>query len=297
MRRPRVELPRDWGLDLRMLLTVAVAALILLGSLALCVWAAFFTEKGYSIVLILLFMIGVGWAMTRPGGVTRPPGSRIVEPADMERVQASLARLALVADVTPPSIRVEPALAPLSWTTAARPSKARIHVTTGLLDRLGEAELEAVLAHELGHIIHRDAVVMSVFGTIPEWVLRGVAMATSDVRSLVFAIFPGMLFAPPAAVVFVLSRSLSRHREFTADRTAALLTGSPSAVGAALVAVDERLRGLSRRDLRTAAVGDSLLFVPARAPRKWSRILATHPSVEQRMRALEEIEETLNRRV
>jgi heat shock protein HtpX len=290
-----VELPRDWGLDLRMLLTVTVAALVLLGSLALCVWAVFFTESGWSVVLVLAFTLVAGWTMTGPARVSPPERARHLSPADGDRVRACITRLALVADVPVPRIRVVRGLAPLSWTTAVRPSKAAIHVTTELLDRLGDNELEAVLAHELAHVIHRDAMVMSLFGTLPESVLRGLALAGKDLRSFVFVIFPGMLFVPPAALVFVLSRNLSRHREYTADRAAALITGSPAAVAAALVAVDERLRGLSKRDLRTGAIADSLLFVPAGAPRKLPRILGTHPSVEKRLRELEQLEVALNR--
>lgn len=291
----KVALPRDLGLDLRMALALALSAILMLAAVGGLVWLLT-RDGGWALVAFILLIVIAG--LVNGPGSPFSSGVRHWTEADEMRVRGVLDRLSMVAGISPPREDVVRSDAPLSWTTALRPSKATVHVTTGLLDRLDDRQLEAVLAHEIGHVAHRDATLMTVLAGPPSYLLRGLrGAAAADVRGLFGVIVYGPIFAIPAALMLAASRSLSRYREFAADRAAALLTGSPAAVASALLEVDGELRALPSRDLRSAASFDSFHFVPASRPRWFALIWATHPSVERRLARLERLESALRRPV
>jgi len=148
-----------------------------------------------------------------------------------------------------------------------------------------DRELQAVVAHELAHIANRDAWVMTLVAA-PSWILAGIQdgwreRTGSWLRNAVGMVAISWLVAlalPGALAV----RLLSRQRELAADRGAALLTGSPAGVAAAL-------RRLSAdpppADLRLAVLN----FVGARDAGVW----ATHPPLAQRLAQLDHMERAL----
>src|SRR6187200_792465 len=73
-------------------------------------------------------------------------------------------RLCVLADVPKPEIVIEPERQPNSWLVGLSRERARLHVTCGLLELLTPAELEAVVGHELAHLVNRDAAVMTAVG-------------------------------------------------------------------------------------------------------------------------------------
>lgn len=276
------------ALAIRMLVALALSALLLGACVAGCVWLAIFVPYGWFVGAVVLAFAVEGFRVSR----MRPRSSRAraATTADHERVQSAVDRLSVVAGVGRPTVRVEPDRVPLSWTTALPPSRAAIHVSTGMLDRLEDRELHAVMAHELAHLVHRDAILMTALAGPPAYLLAGVReQAQEGVRGIFGMVFYGLVLGVPAALLLAVSRIVSRHRELVADRTAALLTGSPSSVGAALIAVSEGFHGLPTRDLRMAAPRDSLHFAPAKPPRRLDRLWATHPPVETRLERLNRV--------
>jgi heat shock protein HtpX len=188
-----------------------------------------------------------------------------------------LARLAAQADVEAPELLVAHARA-ANALAAFRPGKrSAVIVTTGLLQRLNPAELEAVLAHELSHLTDRDAAVMTVVG--------GPALACSALwharngRASSIAI----LLSPLWLVALLLMLVVARGREYAADRGSALLTGRPEQLISALT----KLHGLEPQgDLRGGTAVRALCIVGRHA----SRIpLLRDPPIEKRIAALEEI--------
>jgi heat shock protein HtpX len=101
------------------------------------------------------------------------------------------------------------------------------------------------------------------------------------------------------AVSFLLIRLLSRYRELSADRSAALLTGQPSALASALQKVSGSMNAISNKDLREAEPLNAFYFVPAFKSRgkevSLANIFSTHPTLERRLRQLSEISEQLSR--
>jgi heat shock protein HtpX len=96
------------------------------------------------------------------------------------------------------------------------------------------------------------------------------------------------------AISFLLIRALSRYRELSADRSAALLTGRPSALASALQKVTGVMGQIPTRDLRSAEAFNAFFFTPALAPGfSLSSLFSTHPSLERRLQQLAEISREL----
>ncbi|MBC7374274.1 MAG: M48 family metalloprotease, partial [Frankiales bacterium] len=89
------------------------------------------------------------------------------------------------------------------------------------------------------------------------------------------------------AVSFLLIRALSRYRELSADRTAALLTGRPSSLASALTKVTGEMSRVPTKDLRAAEPFNAFFFTPALAQGfSLSSLFSTHPSLERRLAQL-----------
>jgi heat shock protein HtpX len=227
--------------------------------------------------------------------ISRSADERVLERSDSPEMFGALERLCLLADLEPPEIVFHAHREPNSWVVAPPRRRPRLHVTGALVELLDEDEMTAVLAHELSHIVNRDALVMTVVGT------PGAVLQKGSRRSIGFwPIQIGMLIA---CLIGALSRvgtnALSRCRELTADASAAALTGRPSALASALLKVSDAIDRIPRTDLRAAAAGNSFNLVAVAPVRSTSPILtrlgATHPRIAERVRALEALEADLQR--
>jgi heat shock protein HtpX len=94
-------------------------------------------------------------------------------------------------------------------------------------------------------------------------------------------------------VSFVLLRALSRYREFAADRGSAIITGRPSALISALMKISGNMQRIPQRDLRANANLAAFYIFPPRAKSAFGQVFATHPSLEQRIAALQRLEAQL----
>jgi heat shock protein HtpX len=276
-----------------MAVALALDVALLVGLLALVAWMLT-TYWGPVVLVVLACLAAAGsavgarrWRLYMLSSEQAAPVARAVE------------RLCLVADLDRPLIALIDDDAPLSWTTAVPGRRPRIHVTTGMTELLDDAELDAVLAHELSHVGNRDAAVMTVLAAPSGRVLRGLRAAGSGVAThatgtTVLIAVPAMLvltvLAVPSFLSALFARIVSRHRELAADRGAALITGSPAAMAAALTRLSAAIPG---RDLRLAADDDVLHVVPARPAHGIARLWATHPPLEDRIARLERLESRL----
>lgn len=209
-------------------------------------------------------------------------------------------RLCATANMPKPRVAVSDMALPNAFATGRNPSHAVLCVTTGLLDRLETEELEGVLAHELSHVAHRDVAVITIasfLGVLAGLLLRfafysqlfgGRGRRDQNTAAILAAVMA--VSAAVYAISFMLIRALSRYRELAADRSAAMLTGRPSALASALTKVSGDIAAIPAKDLRTAQAFNAFFFAPALG--KGSRLaglLSTHPSLERRLEELAKI--------
>lgn len=207
----------------------------------------------------------------------------------LPEVHAAVDRLCALADIRRPDIVLERQRLPNSWITAPLRGRPRLHVTTGLLALLTPDELEAVVGHELAHLAHRDATVMTVVGGPSAALMEGARHVGG------FA----LLGVPIAFAIGWLSslgtNALSRYRELAADATSAALTGRPMALASALHKVSGRIRVFPTEDFREIAARDAFNLLPVgHPPRRLRALHATHPSLDRRIAQLERLERAMH---
>lgn len=284
---------RDLGLTVRMGLALAIVGAFYLAAAAFLIfvfvsgvadgdWEAILGGPFFLVGLAVLFRKQL---RDSERAALRAARAKVVEPGEQPELEAALARLAQLADVPVPRLAIAHSRSANALSVGSREDTAVVVVTTELLRRLRGGELEAVLAHEIGHLVNRDTLVMT-FVSGPA-LLGSALWHDDDQRSKI----PYLLFYWPVHLVtlFVML-AMSRYREYSADRVGALLTGRPQDLAAALLALD----GLRppTTDLRGRAV-QALCIVPTR--RRRTELLADHPPVEKRLRRLESLARELGK--
>jgi heat shock protein HtpX len=221
-------------------------------------------------------------------------------------------RLCALADMPKPKVAIAESDIPNAFATGRNQKTAVLCVTTGIMRRLDEPELESVLSHELSHVAHRDVAVMTIasfLGLLAGFVVRSSLYAGAyggfggygrrdDSRDNTGAIILLVVLASAVvyALSFLLTRALSRYRELSADRSAAILTGRPSTLASALVKVSGEVARIPTRDLRAAEPLNAFFFVPALSPGfSFSSLFSTHPPLQRRLDQLAKIEREMGR--
>jgi heat shock protein HtpX len=221
------------------------------------------------------------------------PRAQPVTPAQAPELHAIVDRLCVLADLPKPEIVIEPERQPNSWLVGLSRDRARLHVTRGLLELLTPAELEAVVGHELAHLVNRDATVMTAVGG------PGAILLDGGKRMLRGGWWPMMMGGAAAAAVgrvsLIGTQVLSRDRELAADAGSAALTGRPAALASALRRISGELALIPRADLRVAAARDVVHLMPVEKEGEgWvGRLGATHPPLARRIARLERLEREL----
>jgi heat shock protein HtpX len=285
-RRRRSELfPPDRGLQARMVCAMVLTPAAAIGGIAAVV---LYASPRISLGVALAAAVGLFATGAAPAPAPRPAA-----PEDWPRVHATVDRLCLLADLPKPVLVVEADERPNSWTVSPAKRADRLHLTAGLLALLPPDELEAVIAHELSHLAHHDARVLTVVGGLSGVMMDGAERALK--RNWWFLLF-GLAVAYLVGYVSRMGALfLSRGREFAADAGSAALTRRPAALASALRRTTGALEALPQRDLRVAAGHDMLGLLPVRRPTELPRLTATHPDVAKRIARLERLEREMHR--
>ena len=276
-----------WGLRTRMLVTMGILALTYVGWVAVLVlsggeawvWAAVAVVAG---VVQILFASRIGLAAV---------GGRVVTPAQAPSCTRSSSASACRRGCLKPRVAIADTPVPNALALGRSPRSATVCVTTSIMRLLTPAELEGVIAHELSHIRNRDVLVMTIagFGLLAAGLMLQIARFSIRIF-LAILLVVGTLWL----VSRLLVSALSRHRELVADRDGALVTGRPSALASALMKVTGESARIPSADLRSVAGLNAFFIVPA-GRRIALRLVATHPSLEERVAALQELELDLQR--
>jgi heat shock protein HtpX len=296
----RATFGRDLGLQVRMLLTVALLGLLYV------VLVVVLLAAGVGMALLLVIVAGLALAQLFLSDklALRAIGAREVSPREAPGLHGMIERLCVQADLPKPRIAIAETAVPNAFAMGRSPRSAVVCATTGILELLEPHELEGVMAHELAHVKHRDVRIMTVasfFASVAAMVVQfgllfggGVGGRDREGGQPAFAVVLAVSVVV-YAVSFVLTLALSRYREFVADRGAALTTGRPSALASALMKISDAMQRVPQRDLRAAGELNAFFIVPARAKSTLRSLLSTHPPMERRIAALARLEAELQR--
>jgi heat shock protein HtpX len=294
----------DRGLTFRMTLV-----LFLLGGLFVALIVGLMYALPQYAVFIGLIGIGIAWFQWYSSDkvAMRAMRAREVSPEEAPELHGMIDRLCALADMPKPRVGVADLDIPNAFATGRSPNHSVVCVTTGLLRTLNAEELEAVLAHELSHVAHRDVLVMTVAasaGIIAGMLTRGAQYGAifGDRRSnnnntgglpvwLVVLVVSMVVYA----ISFLLLKLLSRYRELAADRAAAYLTMKPGALASALQKISGQMSRIPQRDLRAVSSMNAFFIAPAVSGASLRTLTSTHPSLEQRLEQLARIQAELGR--
>ena len=179
---------------------------------------------------------------------------------------------------------------PNAFATGRNPSHASVAFTTGILQIMDDREIEGVVAHELGHVLHRDILISSVAATIAAAITALARMAfwfggrrsDDDEGGSAWGGILMLILAPIAAML--IQMAISRSREFDADEASAKYTGTPYNLVSAL----QKLEAYSKRIPMEASPATQHLFIIKPFTGQWfTRWFSTHPSTEERIARLQ----------
>ncbi len=216
--------------------------------------------------------------------------ARILEENELPWLHLMVRDLAARAGIPKPRVALVPTSVPNAFATGRSPRHAVVAVTDGLLRTLNKEEIEAVIAHELGHVKHRDTLVMTVAATIASafafmarvFVWRSF-FSNRDARNLAIVILVAFLAAIGA---MLLQMAISRQREFYADEFSARTTKQPMALASGLRKIEASVR---YRPLNGNPASASLFIVNPFRGGAIIKLFSTHPPTEERIARLREI--------
>jgi heat shock protein HtpX len=200
----------------------------------------------------------------------RAMGVHEVSPQQAPELHAMIERLCIQADLPKPRIGVMESQMPNAFAMGRSKKAATVCATTGIMELLSPAELEGVMAHELSHIANRDVAIMTM------------ASFFASLASMIVYV-----------ISFFLIQTLSRYREFAADRGSAIITGRPSALASALLKIAGTMERVPQQDLRAHAEMNAFYIFPAGAKQSLFNLFSTHPPLEKRIAALQRLESQL----
>ena len=298
---------RDTGLSLRMLLTSS-----LLGLLYVFFALVLFYVFNAGLWLMLVIVIGLAFFQyyTSDKLALRASGAKIVDRDQAPELHAMVERLCAMADLPKPRVAIVDTDVPNAFATGRNQKHAVVAVTRGLWERLDEKEIEGVLAHELTHIANRDVLVMTVASF---FAMLAAVLTRFGLYAGMFGGFGGsrdnnnnsvpiwLIVIVVSAVTYFLSwiliRTISRYREYAADRGSALITGAPEYLMSALQKISSQMTLIPNRDLRQVEGMNAFFIIPARVKSASAELFMDHPPIEKRLAALAEIARQMGRPV
>src|SRR5919197_933401 len=294
---------RDAGLSARMLLTS-----FLLGALYVVFAVVLLKVLSVGLAPMLLIVVGLAFFQyyTSDKLALKASGAKIVTAEEAPELHAMVERLCGMADLPKPKVAIIPTDVPNAFATGRSPKHAAVAVTEGLWRRLEPREVEGVLAHELSHVANRDVLVMTLAsffamlaGLLARFGLYGGMFGGGRNRD---GGTPVWLIVFAVSIVtyilsFVLIRTISRYREYAADRGAALITGAPEYLMSALQKISSDMMRIPQRDLREVAGMNAFFIIPTSVKERTAELFMDHPPLEKRLAALAEISREMGRPV
>jgi heat shock protein HtpX len=292
---------RDRGLSLRMLFTGA-----LLGLLYVVFAVVLFSVLKIGLAPMLLIVVGLAFFQyyTSDKLALAASGAKIVSPEEAPDLHAMVERLCAMANLPKPRVAIVDTDVPNAFATGRNPKHAVVAVTTGLWRRLEPQEVESVLAHELSHVANRDVLVMTVasfFAMLAALLTRfglyagmfggfgGGGNRNGNNNQVPVWLIVFLVSVVVYAISFILIRTISRYREYAADRGSAIITGAPENLMSALQKISSNITQIPQQDLREVQGMNAFFIIPTNWKSSMSEWMMDHPPLEKRLAALSEI--------
>jgi len=246
-----------------------------------------------STIVVITVVVAAGYALiqyfTASKQAVAMSGAVEIGPNDHPRLYRIVENLAITTGSPMPKVYIVTDPAPNAFATGRNPENAVVAATTGLLDMMTDAELEGVMAHELGHVRNYDIrVSMIVYGLtvavgmIADVLMRMAFFSRNNNNNPVVLVFGlvAMIVAPLVATLVQLA--VSRQREYLADATGALTTRHPEALASALHKLGTYGQPLQKQNSSMAHlwISDPL------SKSNFQALFQTHPPIEKRIRRL-----------
>jgi heat shock protein HtpX len=310
-------IPADRGLTTRMLMTGFFLVLLY----ALLIGVLFLFLKSLLLILVIAFGLLFCQYYFSDKIAMFAMHAKEVTPQEAPELHGVIDRLCALADMPKPRVAIAQTDVPNAFATGRSPKAAVVCATTGLLRRLDEPEIEAVLAHEISHVAHRDVAVMTIasgLGMIAGLLTRvmfyseifgggggrGNNNNNSGGQLVMIELIVTLVSVIVYFVSFLLTMALSRYRELAADRSGAILIGQPSLLASALIKISGEMGRVPTKDLRAAEPFNAFFIVPAMTSAQdqqlgqsggfsFGSLFRTHPTLERRLAQLDQLEHEL----
>jgi len=272
------------------LLLGLLSAVLLVGGQALGGRNGLIMGMGFAILMNFgsyFFSDKIALAMYRAQPVTETENPEVYR-----RVGPMTQRLCERMSLPMPKLYVIPDDSPNAFATGRNPAHSSVAVTHGILQVMNDSELEGVIAHELGHILHRDILISSVAATLAAGITMLARMAfwfgprrdEDDNNGGMIGGIAMMILAPIAAML--IQMAISRSREYEADAASAKYVGSPYPLIGGL----QKLESWSKRIPMDASPATAHMFIiKPFTGQSMMRLFSTHPSTEERIARLQAI--------
>jgi heat shock protein HtpX len=206
------------------------------------------------------------------------------------RVAPIVQGLAQRMNIPMPKLWLIPEASPNAFATGRNPNHASVAFTEGILSLMTDRELEGVIAHELGHVLHRDILTSSVAATLASAITFLARMAfwfgprrDDDDEGGAWGGILMMILAPIAAML--IQMAISRSREFDADAASAKYTGSPDELISALGKLESGVQRIPMDDATPATA--HLFILNPFSGGGIAKLFSTHPPTEERIARLQ----------
>ena len=269
--------------------TVVMMALFV-GLISAIGWVVGYMYSDTSIVYYFIFG-GLLYTLLQyylaSGAVVAMTSARQIKKRDNPRLYRTVENLSITNGMPMPKVYIIDDPAPNAFATGRDPNHAIVAATSGLLDIMEDNELEAVMAHEMGHVknydIRLNTIVfglVSAIGLIADIALRGLFYSDDNDNKSPIAVVLGVvaLILTPI-IAAMIQMAISRQREYLADASSAMTTRNPDAMISALDKLKQFSRPMKRQNTSSAH-----LFIsnPLKAG-SFNKLFSTHPPIEDRI--------------
>ena len=269
------------GIKTFILIVAMTAVLVFIGG-------ALYGNAGIALALVVgLVMNGISYFFS-DSIVLASYRAQVVTPDEAPELHAIVSNLAQRAGLPMPRVAIIPEATPNAFATGRNPEHAVVAVTAGIMRTLPRQELEGVLAHEMGHIKHRDILVGSLAAVLAQAIMFISHMALwisprdEEGRSNPLAGIAVYILGPIAAMM--LQMAISRSREYLADDYSARLTGRPDMLASALARISGCNEAAPMRSAQPSSA-HMMIINPLRGGGFFS-LFSTHPPVAKRIERL-----------